>query len=238
MILVKYLPAILKGKFIAVIFHMSQKVIIAVMAIIILVGGGAWFYQNKMAGTENGTGSRAASEREREGGMMDTLKDGAGSLADVFSGGDAVECRFSGEDPQTGEYSEGVVYIDGESFRMEADTVIDGEKAMMYMIQHENKMYMWGDDPQEKQGLLIDMTAFANMEGAEKPESPIDWLKDPESGADYDCKGWSAKASTFEPPADIEFIDMFGGLGDAMGEMMQGMMEGDLGAEAEADWNY
>lgn len=217
---------------------MSQKVIIAVMAGIIILGGGAWYYQNKMSDTDSATGARSGNERSSEGGMLDSLKDGAGSIADVFSGGDAVECRFSGEDPTTGEYSEGVVYIDGESFRMEADTVVDGEKTKMYMIQHENKMYMWGDDANEKQGLLIDMTAFANMEGAEPPESPIDWLKDPESGADYDCKGWSARANSFEPPADIEFVDMFGGLGEAFGEMMQGMMEGGFDAEAAADWNY
>jgi hypothetical protein len=170
-----------------------------------------------MASRENATGEQA--EHAREGGVMNTIKDGAGSLADVFSGGDAVECRFSGKDPQTGEYSEGVVYIDGESFRMEADTVVDGANTKMYMIQHENVMHMWSEG--EAQGIMIDMSAFADMEGAEKPESPIDWLKDPESGADYDCKGWSARGSSFEPPKDIEFIDMFGGLGEAFGEMMQ-----------------
>ncbi len=198
---------------------MSQKVIIGILAGVILLGLGAWYYQNNMTSAGNAVGEQA--EREREGGVMNTIKDGAGSLADVFSGGDAVECRFSGEDPQTGEFTEGVVYVDGESFRMEADTTIDGKAGRMYIIQHENKMYMWGDDENEKQGVLIDMSAFADMEGMEKPESPIDWLKDPESGADYDCKGWSARASSFEPPADIEFIDMFGGLGEAFGDMMQ-----------------
>lgn len=217
---------------------MSQKAIIAVLAGIIVIGGGVWYYQNNLADSNDARGSRSGEERSGEGGMMNSIKDGAGSLADVFSGGDAVECRFSGEDPQTGEYSEGVVYVDGESFRMEADTVVEGKNTRMFIIQHENKMYMWSDDEAEKQGVLIDMTAFADMEGMEKPESPVDWLKDPESGADYDCKGWSARGDSFEPPADIEFIDMFGGLGEAFGEMMQGMAEQGFDAEAAADWNY
>jgi hypothetical protein len=213
---------------------MSQKVIIAILAGIIILGGGAWYYQNSGAGAERAAGEREGGAKERDGSVMDTIKDGAGGLADVFGGGDAAECRFSGKDPETGEYSEGVVYVDGESFRMEADTVVDGQEVRMYIIQHEHVMYMWSDG--EAEGIMMDMSAFADMEGAEKPESPIDWLKDPESGADYDCKGWSANARSFEPPEDISFIDMFGGLGEAFGEMFeQGMADpsmwgGDAGA--------
>ncbi len=220
---------------------MSQKVIIAVLGVVIILGGGAWYYQTMMSDGEDKAKSKSKSE-EKSGGMMDAIKSGvtggAGSFADILGAGDAQECTFSGEDPETGEYSEGKIYIDGESFRMEADTMVDGQEGTINIIQHEQVMYMWSDDEEAMPGMKIDMSMFEDMEGVEgmeKPESPIDWLKDPESEADYDCSGWLPRASTFEPPEDVEFMDMFGG----MGAMFQGMMEGGMmeaGFEGEAGW--
>ena len=218
---------------------MSQKVIIAVLGLVILLGGGVWYYQNMM-GDDSGKKSTSRDKGEaKKDGVFDAIKGGvtggAGTFADIIGAGDAQECTFSGTDPETGEYTEGEIKIDGESFSMKAETTIDGEDTTMNIIQHEKVMYMWSDDDETMPGVKIDMSMFEDMEGTEgieKPESPIDWLKDPESDVDYNCSGWIPRASAFEPPADVEFMDMFSGLG----AMFQGMMEG--GFEGEADWVY
>lgn len=209
------------------------------MGVVILGGGGAWYYQTNMAGTDNAIGEKNSSREmneEEDKGLLGTLKDGAGSFADVLSGGVAQECRFAGTDPETKEYSEGTIFIDGESFRLNADTEQGGTKETIHLIQHEMVMYMWSDDDETMPGIKIDMSMFEGMEGTEKPESPLDWLKDPEAGVKYDCKGWSPRADSFEPPEDMEFMDMFGGMGAMFGDMMQeGMAEEGGGGD---EWSY
>lgn len=222
---------------------MSQKLIIAIMGAVILAGGGAWYYQNNIAGSsDNATNSRTSSRdsEEKTGGILESFKDGAGSFADILKGGDAQECRFSGTDPETKEYTEGVIYIAGESFRMVADTEVEGKPVEISMIQHEKVMYMWSDDENVMPGIKIDMSMFEDLPETEKPESPIDWLKDPEAGVDYKCKGWSPRGNSFEPPADVEFMDMFAGLGQMFGGMMEEMGQnmGDFEGGYDDSWDY
>lgn len=208
------------------------------MATIIVLGGGAWYYQTNVAGSKSATNTRGdmrERDDDRSGGLLDTIKSGAGSFADILSSGDSLECRFEGVDPDTKESMKGTIYIDGDSFKMDAETVMDGKEATIHMIQHEMVMYMWSEDEEVMPGLKIDMSAFAEMEGYEKPESPIEMLKDPQAGVKHECEGWSPRGDSFEPPADVEFMDMFGEMGKAFGSMMQ---EGMMDAEADASWDY
>jgi len=222
---------------------MSQKLIIAIMGAVILAGGGVWYYQNNIAGSsDNATNSRSSGRDsgEKSGGFFDSLKGGAGNFADILNGGDAQECHFSGTDPETKEYTEGVIYVDGESFRMTADTEVEGKPVKINMIQHEMVMYMWSDDEKVMPGIKIDTSMFEDLPDSEKPESPIEWLKDPKAGVDYKCRGWSARANSFEPPADVEFMDMFAGLGQMFGGMMEAMNEDMGGFDGGYDdsWDY
>ena len=218
---------------------MSQKLIIGIMGAVILVGGGAWFYQTNVAEKSDATASKnspRATQEEKDGGILGAFKSGTESFADILRGGSAQECRFSGVDPDTKEYGEGTIYVDGESFRLEAETKVDGEVSTINMIQHEMVMYMWSDEDPSS-GLKIDASIFEGMEGYEKPESPINWLEDPESDVKYECRGWSPRGNSFEPPEEVVFIDMFGAMGNAFGEMMR---EGAAqGFEEEGDdWDY
>jgi len=204
---------------------MSQKLIIAVLGGIIVLGGGAWFYQTNIAGdsgiSQKSTQKQSGDDKEKDGGIFDSIKEGADSFGAAFKVGAAQQCQFSGTDPDSGEYMEGIVYVDGESFVMKADTVVEGEDAVLNMIQHEQVMYIWTDDEAQMPGLKIDVSMFGDLPEEEKPPSILDELKKPDSGFESRCKGWSPKNSSFEPPKDVEFMDMFG----AFGAMFSGMME-------------
>ncbi len=227
---------------------MSQNVIIGILGVIIVAGGGVWYYQTNMADDSSAASNRSSSAREADdkGGVLDSITGGAKSLTDLLSGGDALECRFAGTDPETGEYSEGTIFIDGENFRADGEWTVDGEMTAFNMIQHERVMYMWSEDDPSGQGVKIDMSMFPEEEGG-APESPIDWLKDPEAGVEFDCKGWSPRSNAFEPPKDVEFIDMFGAMGAMFGQMMQEGM-GEMGGMEDMpayddnpsadDWSY
>jgi hypothetical protein len=230
---------------------MSQNAIIGVLVAVIAVGGGAWYYQSYVAdsgddsnkATNSRTADKKAEDEKSEGGLLGGFFEGK-SLSDIMSGSDAAKCKFSGVDPETNEPMSGIMYTDGVNARIEADTVIEGTEAKVNIIAGEQVFYMWSDDPDVMPPFKIDTSMFPP--GEEAPESPIDWLKDPESGVEYDCDRWSPRASTFEPPEDIEFIDMFGQMFGAMGSMFGNMMEegvggsmDDSGSDAPVEeWSY
>lgn len=208
---------------------MSQKIIIAVLGLIIVAGGGFWYYQNNMNddGTNKLGGSNTKSTEEK--GLFETLGDTvSGSFSEIIGSGDSVQCTFSGIDPETNESSEGVIYMDGENYRMEANTVIEGTEAEINVIQNGSVMYMWSDNEEAMPAIKIDVSMFPEDKDA-PAESPIDWLKDPEAGVDYKCRDWSPKSNSFTPPEDIEFVDMFAGMGAMLEGMMGGGEEGGMG---------
>jgi len=218
---------------------MSQNTIIGVLIGIIVAGGGFWYYQTNIAGNGGAATDRGGSERNSvikdDGNVLDRV---SGTLADIFSRGDAAQCEFSGIDPDTKEPVDGMLYVSGDSYRMEVDTVIDGTALRLHLIEHDNVFYMWSDNPEAMPPLMVDNRTIVKMNERqgipqEKPESPIDWLKEPNSGVDYKCKGWSPRRDSFEPPSNIEFVDMFG----EMGRMMQGMFDpAMMGGDAGMDW--
>ncbi len=222
---------------------MSQKIIIMVMGAIIAVGGGAWVYQTQMGGdaSMNAQGERTgkSAEKGEDKGIIETITDTfTGSLSDLVTKGDSVQCSFKGIDPDTKAPIDGKVFVSGENMRLEADTEIQKKPVNIQFIQKGQVMYMWSDDENVMPPFMIDASGFPEEE---KPESPLAFLDDPESGVKYKCSGWVPNRNSFEPPADIEFFDMFGGMADAFKGMMQeGMMQGggmDAGSMEEfEDW--
>jgi len=206
---------------------MSQKLIIGVLCAVILVGGGVWYYQNQSEGGMSSlmkSGDRASSAKGIDGkkGVLGELGEMfSGTFADIMVKGQAAYCTFEGIDPETGEPVEGSIYTSGKNFAMEADTVIEGTALTMHIIQNDRVMYMWSDNEDVMPGMKIDMSMFPEDDSS-APESPLDFLEDPESGVDYSCRVWVPRASVFEPPKDVEFYDMFGGMMGAFGAMLEG----------------
>lgn len=216
---------------------MSKNIIIAILGTVVVAGGGFFYYQNYMAAdTASGTRERGSAREESrdERGMFESAGDAiTGTFSDIVGRGDAVQCKFSGTDPETNEPVDGIVYVVDEDMYLEADTVMDGTELTIKVLQNGPVMYMWSDTPDVMPALKIDTSMF---EGSEEtvPESPLDWLKDPETGMDYSCRTWMVRRDLFEPPADVEFMDMFGMMFGAFGNMMgemggMGEMNGDMG---------
>jgi len=206
---------------------MSQNVIIAILGTVIVAGGGFWYYQSNMAPGAEGARSQAESAVTEDKSLFEKVTGSiSGSFTDILGRGDAVQCSFEGVDPETKAPMKGMVYVDGDNFALKADTEIEKKRVMLNMIQKGKVMYLWTDDPEAMQPMKIDVTMFGD-DPEMKKTSPLEMLKDPANGMEFACKGWSPKASKFEPPADLKFFDMFGGMMGAFGSMMQeGMMGG------------
>jgi len=206
---------------------MSQKMIIGVLCAVILVGGGAWFYQSQSDGGSTSLmksgekGSSAQSLGEKKGVLGELGDMVTGTFADIMVKGQSAYCTFDGIDPETSERIKGSIYTSGENFAMEADTVMEDIELRMNVVQNDRVMYMWSDQEDVMPAMKIDMSMFPE-DDSEDVESPLAFLEDPESGVDYSCRAWIPRASAFEPPKDIEFYDMFGGMMGAFGAMMEG----------------
>jgi len=222
---------------------MSQKIIIGGLCAVILVGGGVWFYQNQSEGgatslMKSGEKSTSAQSLGEKKGILGELGDMVtGTFADIMVKGQSAYCTFDGIDPETRERINGSIYTSGENFAMEADTVMDDIEIRMNIIQNDRVMYMWSDQEDVMPAMKIDMSMFPD-DSSEDTESPLAFLEDPESGVDYSCRTWIPRASAFEPPKDIEFYDMFGGMMGAFGAMMEGGFGGDMMGDAYADDEY
>ncbi len=222
---------------------MSQKVIIGILGGVILVGGGVWFYQSQYdkTGSSSITNDKKTTRdgsKVEEKGILGEIGDKlSGSFIDLTAKGKSAYCTFDGIDPETNERVEGSIYASGQDFFMEADTVIEGTDVTLRIIQKDRVMYMWSDNEEVMPGMKIDMSMFPDDATAEK-ESPIAFLKEPDSGVDYSCRVWIPRSSVFEPPEDVEFHDMFGGMMGAFGAMMEGGFGEDTGSvETEAYGN-
>lgn len=206
---------------------MSNNVIIGGIVAIVLLGGGVWWYQSQSS-NEEGTAGAVTSERTtEEPGTLDAL---TGRFTDFITRGESVQCRFSGTDPDTGEFAEGTVYASGEQYYIEVTTVVENMPVAMKMIQTEETMYIWSDNEAVVPAMSFDMTAFASSDTTDSEpmvSSPTEWFDDVGTEVDYDCRRWSPRANSFTPPADIEFANPFAGMMEMMSGM-EGMMDEDM----------
>jgi len=200
---------------------MSQNVIIGGVAVVILLGAGVWWYQSH-SGTEEVMNSQTNGEAVEEPGVLEAL---SGRFTDFMRQGDSVQCSFSGTDPDTNEYAEGTVYASGDEYYIEVNTAVEGTPVAMKMIQTDNTMYLWSDNPEVVPAMSFELEAFAgeDFENAPFSSSPTEWLDEPEVEVEYSCRRWSPRVDSFVPPADIDFMNPFSAMMEMMGGM-EGMM--------------
>lgn len=196
-----------------------QQIIIAVIALALL-GGGVWYVlEGRMSGETN---QMSGSETTNESDLMSNLS-GRGSFMNLLGFGNSIRCEFTST--FDGDVSSGVFYTNGSKYRVEATTVTAEGTFESNMIDDGAFTYMWGNSAEGEMAIKMEHQAMAVSDGEVTYsnadfESPTPF--DVEEEVDYDCARWSASASMFVPPNDIEFMDMAA----MMEASMQGMPEG------------
>ena len=135
-----------------------------------------------------------------------------GSFDSLIRAGNSVECSYSKNDGSGG----GTLFVADQKLRGEIQVNEHGQSYPMHMIHKDGLMYSWGGPMGEKQGMLmhVDPSRMANT-------GPGTAAQNMQEEMDFTCKPWSADVSQFEPPSDVEFMDM--------SQMMAGMMGQDAG---------
>ena len=124
------------------------------------------------------------------------------SVKELMNMGKSLHCSF--ETSIGGQSTEQDIYLDGEKFRMNMKSTINGETQSAYMINDGEWFYSWDST---KQGMKMTINLLE--------QDGNDMTASLQEAYDYNCKPWVASKDKFEAPSDVEFVDF--------GEMMLGM---------------
>ena len=144
----------------------------------------------------------------------------SGSFFDLMKAGKTVKCTFSDEGEEGS--SRGEIYISGRQSRNDIyASAEDGEDFESHTIIGTEYMYTWSNV--QEQGtkmklseLDMDQEDFEMPSAAEMKEAYGEY-QDIQKETSFKCVPWIPDNSKFNPPSDIEFIDM--------SQMMENMQE-------------
>lgn len=150
-----------------------------------------------------------------------------GTFMDLLKLGKDYTCTFSEAD--TNGNTSGTVYVQSGGKNLRGEFMMNGgAKGPMEanVIRKGDTNYVWTSEMEQGFMMKVDpnqATLFGNMNG--KNEVAV---KDGEP-VDFDCKKWSPDSGMFEPPEDIDFMDISAQMDAMMGNMQKAndMMKGD-----------
>lgn len=199
-------------------FRISMnKLILAIVGLLLLIAGVYYFItkdKNADVGssyTANETTESKATMVENTGGttVAPESSSGQGSFASLMAQGQSVKCTYSGTLPTGRTF--GTFYTDGnQHFRIETTHATDQGALTLNTINDSGYTYSWGTGPTGAIAIKVadNKTPDASATGSTgtPPVSPEG--VDLNTNIAYSCNPWSGEPSFFQPPTDVEFMDM------------------------------
>ena len=164
---------------------MNTNAIIVGIAVIVVLGAGAWLFMGKS---------------EKGGEFAGESVSGSGSFSDFYTRTGSWKCDLRTE--TEGVTSEGVVYVSDGKIRADFNSTVSGNDVTSFMIHDGTSIYTWSS--LQSQGVRMDVV--------EGEEGSGEMSAGPEGNVDYECAPWAADATVFVPPATIEFMELGAGV--------------------------
>ncbi|MFO7872115.1 MAG: hypothetical protein R6U26_00555 [Candidatus Undinarchaeales archaeon] len=157
-----------------------------------------------VAGCAGGTPEGTEGGEETTGGetASGTGSESAASFAAAMSSGESYKCVVTTTDME--ELNEMTIWVKGGDARVEYAT---SEGKEYNQINKDDTIWWW--DPQEKTGITRTVTAeeTEGEEGTGEESSGFE-TEELETSYEWECTATSVSDSKFNPPDDVEFIDM------------------------------
>lgn len=155
--------------------------------------------------TDQNTTSSQSSSAEAQAEMNATVNS---TFAGLLTAGKSAECTFTQEDE--GNVTTGTVWIEAAAERMAGDftfTPVGGNAQEVHIIATTDMRYVWGDS--FEQGIMmgevdVNEGLFAGM----NTDTQVNSTVDDETIIEFDCDDWNVDDDKFNPPSDVEFMDM------------------------------
>lgn len=174
---------------------MNNKVIVAVVALVLLLGIGGFFIMGQNKSSVKTTG---ASPTPAQNANSTSNK----SLVDILALNQNLRCGFNVKG-STGGGSEGTFYVSNGKVRGDFTvTSKDGKEEKMSMIRDGDTNYIWGSSLPT--GGIKMTLALDEMSANDQASQYVN----PTQKTDYNCITWNVDASLFTPPANVKFTDI------------------------------
>ncbi len=176
---------------------MNTNAIIALVAGLVIIGGGAYYVMK--------SDSVAVPAGNSANETMNVQNDGAfsGSIVALSEHGGEWKCTVD-TTSQTGggqAVSSGIVYVSDNKVRADFDVSVAGRGAMKaYMIADGEYVYSWSS--MVPQGVKVAQAQAESSQGAATSGQGMD----ANTSYSYDCQPSSADASLFVPPSNVTFM--------------------------------
>ena len=175
-------------------------------------GEGPQESSNQQQGDSQADSSRDTQDDDEQGLIND--------LAEAVSSGLGYACTYKVNGGQV------VTYVKGESYK----TTVDAEGVMMTTISDGEKVYTWQEG--QSQGYLINYDDVEEMQPEDDQPNYADMKEMSDAALNVECRRKMISESQFNPPADINFVDL-GQQILAMQEMADSGQMGDVCAMCE-----
>ncbi|MEK9178763.1 MAG: hypothetical protein AAB801_03215 [Patescibacteria group bacterium] len=166
--------------------------LIGVAAAIVILGLGGILFYNQSKKAQPIPSTETAKEETKESPR---------TLSGLLAQGTSQECSFSYDDPKDGS-TKGVTFVTKNKVRADLDiTDSKGKLSAVSIIRDGDTNYIWGTELESGIKLTLSEEEF---ETNEQIQGSLDANKD----VDYKCKGWIVDNSKFNPPSNIDFLDL------------------------------
>lgn len=164
---------------------MNSK-IIGIIAAIVIVGLGAWYFTKNNNSGEVQNDSMMAND-QTELAIENT------SLKELMTRGQDIQCSWE----DTTDQSSGTIYVSKDKARGDFSVMDENQTKIGHMILVSNTSHIWMDG--DSRGFKVSLQN--NTEADTSSSQGVDPNKD----YNYSCSSWDADNSLFELPADVNF---------------------------------
>lgn len=181
---------------------MNKGVLTAIIiAVIVALGSGAYFFTQ--SGETDETGTRQTANQNTD----NTSESHRGTLSSLFGLGQNQVCTYETTDSE-GNVTNGTAYIaaSGDKFSGSFNvSQLGGNDLTTYIIHDGTYNYMWTSESEEgyKTRIEGDETELFDESSAESTPAGVS----DEDNYDFDCRPWTLDNTKFTPPSDINFVD-------------------------------
>lgn len=179
----------------------NRNLVIAVVAIIVILGAGIGFLAISKDDTATNTQSGGNNNQQSS-----TNTSSKGSLSSLATGKKAQECtmNYSGASGS----GTGTMYSDGNGrARMHIDLKTEkGNAGQSDQIMKEGKAYSWTTSEGQTFGMIMDMSKTTQQ--TQTQNGATSSAPQPNQDFDISCKDWKVDESKFAVPTNVNFMDM------------------------------
>ena len=162
---------------------MNKNVLIAIAVVVLLALGGAYFLYGRPSSPLTSTSGTPTTSSAKK------------SLKDLIALGSSQQCKF-----QDAAGNSGTMYVSGGKSRGDFTSTANGATVGSHMLYDGQAMYIWMDGQSQGYKSTLDATSAPDSAAGSQ-------AMDVNQALDYDCSSWSVAATSFTPPAGIEFLD-------------------------------